>query len=70
MTECCGTCLYRRDGRCHRNQPFIVIIGSQHKAAWPPVPEHEWCGEYQPTVEASVVSVSAYAREAMQLLEK
>jgi hypothetical protein len=48
IPECCGNCKFRRDGRCHRNQPFIVIIGNLHKAAWPPVPDHEWCGEFKP----------------------
>ena len=37
--QSCGTCRFARRGGgirwCHRNPP-----------PWPPVADHEWCGEY------------------------
>ncbi len=44
--ESCGTCRFRRDGECHRNPPFLMIIGQKYDPVWPRVKEHQWCGEY------------------------
>ncbi len=53
--ECCGTCRFLKNGECHRNPPFLMIIGSaygsqKYSAVWPKIEDRfNWCGEFKPT---------------------
>lgn len=46
--DCCRTCQFIRAGECHRNPPFLIIIGSKYDPVWPRVNSSNWCGEYKP----------------------
>ena len=51
--QCCAKCKFLKQGECHRNPPFLMIIGSAYgkqayKAVWPKIEDlFNWCGEYR-----------------------
>ena len=60
MTAACKDCRYfepgyrRTDvGECRRKSPdLFTSLGGTRTAAWPPVHETNWCGEFAPAAEA------------------
>lgn len=58
----CESCKYLRSSECRKNPPTLISIHptkmdvmtsdvpqyTRHRAVWPTVAMHNWCGEYQP----------------------
>ena len=55
VAECCGVCRFRVNRECHRNPPFLMIVGSRYDPVWPVVKDYQWCGEFRvkDVIEAS-----------------
>lgn len=82
----CETCKYLRASECRKNPPITVAIHptkmdvmtsdipqyTRHRAAWPTVAMHNWCGEYEKRQKspATVVAETALVDASLGLLEE
>lgn len=51
----CATCRFWEQGMCHRGPPLssIFLYGYGNVAKWVSTAPNDWCGEHQPTTEAT-----------------